>query len=108
MAEGRLGNERIRLAILLAVLAAVVIAAGVRFFGGGGIGSGRSRSGEIEYEARNLQLLQTDVIGRLDDQSVESGGNPFAFRPPPTPTSSAGISLLSRRTIAELSPVGGS
>ena len=86
MAEGRLGNERVRLAILLAVLAAVVVGAGIRFLGGGGIGGGRSRSGELEYEARNLQPLQTVSIGRQDDQSVESGGNPFAFRPPPTPT----------------------
>jgi hypothetical protein len=86
MAEGRLGNERVRLAILLAVLAAVAVGAGIRFLGGGGIGGGRSRSGELEYEARNLQPLQTDGIGRQDDQSVESGGNPFAFRPPPTPT----------------------
>jgi hypothetical protein len=86
MAESKLGNERFRLAILLAVLAAVVVAAGIRFLGGGGIGGGRSRSGELEYEARNLQPLQTDSIGRQGEQSVESGGNPFAFRPPPTPT----------------------
>ena len=86
MAESKLSSERIRLAILLAVLAVVAVVAVIRSLGGGGIGGGRSRSGELEYEARNLQPLQTDGIGRQDDQSVESGGNPFAFRPPPTPT----------------------
>ena len=86
MAESKLSSERIRLAILLAVLAVVAVVAVIQSLGGGGIGGGRSRSGELEYEARNLQPLQTDGIGRQDDQSVESGGNPFAFRPPPTPT----------------------
>ncbi len=86
MAEGKLGNERVRLVVLLAVLAVVTVVAGIRLLGGGGIGGGGSRSGELEYEARNLRPLQTDAIGLQDDQSVESGGNPFAFRAPPTPT----------------------
>ena len=86
MAESKLSSERIRLAILLAVLAVVAVVAVIRSLGGGGIGGGRSQSGELEYEARNLQPLHTDGIGRQEDQSVESGGNPFAFRPPPTPT----------------------
>jgi hypothetical protein len=86
MAETKLSNERIRLAVLLAVLAAVAVVAAIRLLGGGVIGGGGSRSGELEYEARNLQPLQTDSIGRQDEQSVESGGNPFAFRPLPTPT----------------------
>jgi hypothetical protein len=86
MADSKLRNERIRLAVLFAVLAVVVVVAGIRLLGGGGIGGGRSRSRELEYEARNLQPLHTDAIGQQDDQSVESGGNPFAFRPPPTPT----------------------
>jgi len=86
MAERKLGNERVRLAVLLAVLAVAAVVAVVRMLGGGGIGGGRSQSGELEYEARNLRPLQTDAIGRQDDQSVESGGNPFAFRAPPTPT----------------------
>jgi len=85
-AKSKLGNERVRMAVLLAVLAVVAVVAVIRLHGGGGIGGGRSRSGELEYEARNLRPLQTDSIGRLDDRSVESGGNPFAFRPPPTPT----------------------
>jgi len=86
MAESKLGNERVRLAVLLAVLAVAAVVAAIRLLGSGGIGGGASRSGELEYEARNLQPLQTDAIGRQNDQSVESGGNPFAFRPPPTPT----------------------
>jgi hypothetical protein len=86
MAKTTLGNERVRLAVLLAVLAVVAVVAVIRMLGGGGIGGGGSRSGELEYEARNLQLLQTDVVGSQGDQVVESGGNPFAFRAPPTPT----------------------
>ena len=88
MAEGtgKLGNERVRLAVLLGVLAVVVVVFAIRLLGGGGIGGGRSRSGELEYEARNLRPLKTDSIGRQNDQSVASDGNPFAFRSPPTPT----------------------
>ena len=86
MAESKLGTERVRLALLLAVLAVVAVVAANRMLNSGVIGGGASRSGELEYEARNLQPLQTNAISRQDDQSVESGGNPFAFRPPPTPT----------------------
>jgi hypothetical protein len=86
VAESKLGDERTRLAVLLAVLAVVVLVAAVRFLGGGGIGDDVARSAELEYEARNLQLLETDSMGRQDDRQVDSEGNPFAFRPPPTPT----------------------
>jgi hypothetical protein len=86
MAEQQKGNERTRLAVLLAVLAVAVIVAVVHFLGGGGIGGGGSQSGDLDYEARNLQLLETDTIGRGEELQTEAGGNPFAFRPPPTPT----------------------
>jgi hypothetical protein len=86
MADAKLGNERVRLAILLTVLAVVVVVAAIRFLGGGVIGGGVSRSAKLDYEARNLQPLETDAIDRQDDRQVESSGNPFAFRPPPTPT----------------------
>ncbi len=85
-AKGKLGNERIRLVILLAVLVAAAVVAAVRFLGSGGIGGGGSRSDDLVYEARNLRLLETGAIGRRDGRPVESSGNPFAFRPPPTPT----------------------
>ena len=86
MAKNILGNERLRLAVLLAVLAGVAVVAIIRMFGGGGIGGSGSRTGKLEYEARNLEPLQTESIGQLDDHMAETGGNPFAFRPPPTPT----------------------
>jgi hypothetical protein len=73
-AKGKLGNERVRLAILLAVLAVVAVVAAVRLLGGGGIGGGASRSDELVYEARNLKVLETAAIGRRDDRPVESGG----------------------------------
>jgi hypothetical protein len=86
MAEKRPGNERLRLAVLLTVLAILVIAAATRYLGGGGVVGGSSRSAKLEYEARNLRPLETDAIGRQDLREVESHGNPFAFRLPPTPT----------------------
>lgn len=86
MAEKRPGNERLRLAVLLTVLAILVIAAAKRYLGGGGVVGSSSRSAKLEYEARNLRLLETDAIGRQDHHEVESHGNPFAFRLPPTPT----------------------
>jgi hypothetical protein len=75
-----------RLAVLLTILAAVVIVAAVRFLGSGGIDGGVSGSAKLDYQARNLQPLETGSIGRQDVDNLESHGNPFAFRPPPTPT----------------------
>jgi hypothetical protein len=86
MADRETGNQRNRLAVLLALLAVVVIVAVVHFLGGSGIGGGGSRSANLDYEARNLQLLETDAIGRGEERQTETSGNPFAFRPPPTPT----------------------
>jgi hypothetical protein len=86
MAESKPGNERFRLAVLLTVLAVLVVAAATRYLGGRGVVSGASRSAKLEYQARNLQPLNIGAIGRQDDQQVDSYGNPFAFRPPPTPT----------------------
>jgi len=86
MVDAKVSSERIRLAILLAILAAAAVVAAIRLLGGGGIGGAGSRSGGLDYEARNLQPLQTDSIGSVADRQVDSDGNPFAFRPPPTPT----------------------
>ena len=86
MAESKLGNQRTRLAVLLTALVVVAIVAAVRFLGDGGIGDDVARSGELDYQARNLQLLETDSMDRQDDRQVDSEGNPFAFCPPPTPT----------------------
>jgi hypothetical protein len=85
-APTKLGDERVRLAVLLTALAVVAVVAVVRFLGGSGPGGGASSSGELEYVARNLPPLQTLDFGDQDNRPVESGGNPFAFRPPPTPT----------------------
>ncbi len=82
----KLGDERVRLAVLLSVLVLVAVVAAVRFLGGSSAGGGASSSNELEYVARNLPPLQTGGIGVQDDRPAESGGNPFAFRPPPTPT----------------------
>jgi hypothetical protein len=86
MAESRLGDERTRLAVLMTALAVVVVVAAIRFLGGGGIGDDVARSAELEYQARDLQPLETDAIGGQSERQVDSEGNPFAFRPPPTPT----------------------
>jgi hypothetical protein len=86
MVENKPGNERLRLVVLLTILAVLVIAAATRYLGGGGVVGGLSRSEKLEYQARNLQPLETDAISRQDAHEVNSQGNPFAFRPPPTPT----------------------
>jgi hypothetical protein len=86
MADEKTGNERTRLVVLLAILAVVVIVAAVYFLRGGSIGGGDLRSAELDYEARNLQLLQTESLGQPDELLTHTDGNPFAFRPPPTPT----------------------
>ena len=59
MAEPKKSNERTRLVVLLVVLAVVMIVAAVQFLGGGGIGGAGRGSRELDYEARNLQPLQT-------------------------------------------------
>ena len=86
MAEGQADNERLRLAVLLTVLAVLVVAAATRYLGGGGVVGGSSRSAKLEYQARNLQPLEMESIGRQDSHELETHGNPFAFRLPPTPT----------------------
>jgi hypothetical protein len=86
MADRKPGSERVRLAVLLTILAAVVIVAAVRFLGSGGIDGGVSGSAKLDYQARNLQPLETGAIGQQDVENLETYGNPFAFRPPPTPT----------------------
>ena len=86
MAEGKPGSERVRLAILLAALAVVVVVAAVRFLGSRGIDGGVSSSAKLDYQARNLQPLETSTIDQKDSENLEPHGNPFAFRPPPTPT----------------------
>jgi len=86
MAESKAGNERFRLAVLLTILAVLVVAAATRYLGGRGVVGGPSRSAKLEYQARNLQPLETDSIGRQDPDEIDAHGNPFAFRLPPTPT----------------------
>jgi hypothetical protein len=86
MAERNLGSERLRLVVLLTVLAVLVIAVVTKYLGEGGVVGGSSRSERLEYQARNLQPLETESIGRQELHEVEPHGNPFAFRLPPTPT----------------------
>lgn len=86
MAEAKPDKDRLRMIVLLVVLTTVVVVAGIRFWGGSGIAGSAEQAETMEYTARNLPLLE---IGDLDQSGVEtaaSGGNPFTFRPPPTPT----------------------
>ena len=80
-----MSGERLRLAALFGILLVVVVA-GVWYLGGGGLGGTSGRPGEIEYVARNLPPLEVDAIDRDGGQTADSAGNPFTFRPPPTPT----------------------
>ena len=86
MAGVNLGNDRVRLTILLAVLAAVSVVMVVRFLGEGSIVGLGSDAKELDYAARNLPPLEIDGIGEGVSGDANSEGNPFAFRPPPTPT----------------------
>jgi hypothetical protein len=83
--EKKTSKERVRLAVLLGTLLAVVVA-GVWYLGGGGLGGDSGKPGEIDYVAHDLPPLEIDGIGREGGQTAESAGNPFTFRPPPTPT----------------------
>ena len=80
-----MSRERVRLAVLLGIFLVVVVA-GVWYWGGGGLGGESGKPGEIQYVARNLPPLEIDGIGREGGQTADSAGNPFTFRPPPTPT----------------------
>jgi hypothetical protein len=85
MAKAKMSRERLRLAVLLGTFLVVVVA-GVWYWRGGGLGSDSGKAGEIEYVAHNLPPLEIDGIGRDGGQTADSAGNPFTFRPPPTPT----------------------
>ncbi len=80
-----MSKERLRLAVLLGTFLVVVVA-GVWYWGGGGLGGESGKPGEIEYVAHNLPPLEIDGIGREGGPTADSVGNPFTFRPPPTPT----------------------
>ena len=82
----KLGDRRLRLIVLMGVLVALVVIVGVRLWGGRSLVGGSARSGEIDYVARNLPPLEIDELEHGGNEASGSGGNPFAFRAPPTPT----------------------
>ena len=82
----RLGDRRVRLALLLGVLAVLVVIVGMRLWSGRSLVGGSARSGDVDYVARNLPPLEIDDLGQGGEDASSSGGNPFAFRAPPTPT----------------------
>jgi hypothetical protein len=84
--QQKLGDSRVRLVVLLGVLAVLVVIVGVRLWSGRSLVGGSARSGEIEYVARNLPALEIGDLERGGGEAAGSGGNPFAFRAPPTPT----------------------
>lgn len=86
MAGVKLGNERTRLTILLAVLVVAAVVMVLRFWGGGGIVGGSSGSNDLDYVSRNLPPLEIDGFGQGTVADAASDGNPFAFKAPPTPT----------------------
>ncbi len=81
-----LGDSRVRLFLLLGVLPVLVVIVGVQLWNGRSLVGGSARAGEIDYLARNLPPLEIDDLEREGEGTVGSGGNPFTFRPPPTPT----------------------
>ena len=86
MADQSPATNRRRQAVLLAILAVVIVVYAVLYLRGGGIVAGPGSDEALEYTARNLPLLAIGGLGSGSDRAAESDGNPFAFRPPPTPT----------------------
>ena len=86
MAKFKLSDDRVRLGALLIVLVVVLAVAGVNMWKGSGISGAVSRTDSLDYQARNLPPLEVSGIGTGTERSADSGGNPFAYRPPPTPT----------------------
>lgn len=78
--------NRRRQSILLAALAVAVLVYAVIFLRSGGMASGTSGVESLDYTARNLPLLAMDRLESEVSADAGSEGNPFAFRPPPTPT----------------------
>jgi len=85
MAEATTSRERIRLAVFVGIFVVVAVI-GVWYWGGGGLGGDSGNPSEIDYVARNLPPLEIDGMGRESTETADSAGNPFTFRPPPTPT----------------------
>lgn len=86
MAAPSPNQKRRRQNILLAALAATVLVYAVIFLRSAGMTSGASGIESLDYTARNLPLLAMDRLGSDVGAEADSEGNPFAFRPPPTPT----------------------
>jgi len=86
MADAKPSNDQRRLLVLLGVLAVVAAVAALRFLGSGGMTGDASSSSGLEYTAKNLPPLEIGAGGRNDESGAESAGNPFTYRPPPTPT----------------------
>lgn len=86
MAKAKPGNERLRLTVLLLVFGVAVVVVGIRFWGSGGIAGSAAQSETLEYTARNLPLLEVEDLDQAGMETADSGGNPFTFRAPPTPT----------------------
>lgn len=86
MVELNLSDDRVRLAVLVVVLLLAAIVAAVNLWEGGGISGTASRRGGLAYESRDVPPLLIDGIGSDREVSAASSGNPFAYRPPPTPT----------------------
>jgi len=84
--QQKLGDSRVRLAVLLGILVVLVVIVGVRLWSGRSLVGGSAKSGEIDYVARNLPSLELDELSSGGDEAAGSGGNPFAYRAPPTPT----------------------
>jgi len=82
----KLGDSRFRTAVLLGILLVVVVVLGGRLWSGRSLVGGTAKPGEIDYVARNLPPLDIDGLKRDGEEASGSGGNPFAFRAPPTPT----------------------
>ncbi len=86
MVDLKLSDDRVRLGVLLVVLAVVAVVAVINLWERGSISGVADRQGGLAYESRGVPPLLIGTIGAQDEATAATSGNPFAYRPPPTPT----------------------
>lgn len=86
MAEPSTQRDRLRVTVLAVILAVVAVIAVVYLIRSSGMTTGSRSADGLDYTAHNLPLLALREGEQGAAAAAGSAGNPFAFRPPPTPT----------------------
>ncbi len=78
--------ERSRLLVLLGLLVALLVWAGVHYSGARSDGSGGPSARAVAYQGRKVPRLALELLTPVPETAGEGERNPFAFGAPPTPT----------------------